>query len=377
MPERTGDLVSIERLIENEDLGIDVLHPGGLALSTEFARQCHIRNGTEVLEVASGAGETACLLAADFGARVTGLDISQGLLLRARRRAGERSVHVGWIRGDAQSLPFRDAQFDAVISECAVCNLDKFRALREMQRVARPGATVGMHDLCWKAGTSELLKQRLKELEGEAPETGEGWKALFEEAGLAAIEVHDHSDLIPTWIREVRAKMGFLGYIRIVARVWRKWGLAALVACSHRNGSSAVHSSGMPWLSEGNLQLGEERPARYSRATMLRENGSSPMNATLIKALIALVLGGLLLPRAIALFRRERTLFPLLQLVGAASLIVVVLTHIFEALRAFPSMGWGRENSVGHYVDLCSAILAVTLFPLGFLMHTLKTRRSR
>ncbi|HEY1730611.1 MAG TPA: hypothetical protein VGG15_02635 [Terriglobales bacterium] len=71
MPERTGDLVSIERLIENEDLRIEVLHPGGLALSTEFARQCHIRNGTQVLEVASGTGETACLLAADLGARVT------------------------------------------------------------------------------------------------------------------------------------------------------------------------------------------------------------------------------------------------------------------------------------------------------------------
>jgi ubiquinone/menaquinone biosynthesis C-methylase UbiE len=180
MPERTGDLVSIERLIENEDLGIEVLHPGGLALSTEFARQCHIRNGTQVLEVASGTGETACLLAADLGARVKCLDISQHLLLRARRKADQRCVCAGWIRGNAQALPVCDAQFDAVISECAVCNLDKLRALREMQRVARPGAIVGIHDLCWKVGTSELMKQRLKELEGEEPETGEGWKALFE-----------------------------------------------------------------------------------------------------------------------------------------------------------------------------------------------------
>jgi hypothetical protein len=71
MPEQTGDLVSIEQLIENEDLEIEVLHPGGLALSTVFARQCHTRNGTQVLEVASGTGETACLLAAALGVRVT------------------------------------------------------------------------------------------------------------------------------------------------------------------------------------------------------------------------------------------------------------------------------------------------------------------
>ena len=101
------------------------------------------------------------------------------------------------------------------------------------------------------------------------------------------------------------------------------------------------------------------------------------MNATLIRALIVAVLGALLLARSIALVQRERTLFPLLQLVGAASLIVVVLTHVFEALGAFPWMGWVRENSAGYYVDLCSAILAATLFPLGFLMHALRGRRSR
>jgi hypothetical protein len=103
----------------------------------------------------------------------------------------------------------------------------------------------------------------------------------------------------------------------------------------------------------------------------------SLMNATLIKALTVFALGALLLARCIALFSRERTLFPLLQLVGAASLIVVVLTHVFEALGAFPWMGWGHPNSVGHYIDLCSAIAAVTLFPFGFVRHTLRVRRSR
>lgn len=101
------------------------------------------------------------------------------------------------------------------------------------------------------------------------------------------------------------------------------------------------------------------------------------MNATLIKALMVLVLGALLLARSIALFRRERTLFPLLQLVGAGFLVVVVLTHLFEALGALPWMGWGQENTAGHYIDLCSAVAAVTLFPFGFVMQKLRVRRSR
>jgi formate hydrogenlyase subunit 3/multisubunit Na+/H+ antiporter MnhD subunit len=56
-----------------------------------------------------------------------------------------------------------------------------------------------------------------------------------------------------------------------------------------------------------------------------------------------------------------------LQFFGAACLIIVVLTHVAEALHLFPDMGWGQPNSVGHYLDLVSAILGCTLVPLGFL----------
>ena len=101
------------------------------------------------------------------------------------------------------------------------------------------------------------------------------------------------------------------------------------------------------------------------------------MNVTLLKALVVLVPAAMLLIGSIALFRRQRSIFSLLQLLGAASLVVVILTHVFEAVHAFPWMGWGQENSAGHYVDLCSAALAATLFPVGYLLHAFKTRQPR
>jgi arsenite methyltransferase len=219
---------SIERLIENEDLGIEILHPGGLALTVEFARLCGVREDAQVLEVASGTGETSCLLTSEFGAHVTCLDLSSLMLLRARSKARRRALQVGWVRGDAHALPFADSLFDAVLSECTLCYLDKPRALREMVRVARPGAAVGIHDLCWRPGTPEKLKQRLRELEDEEPETRDGWQALFEGAGLIAIEVQDRSDLIPDWIRGTRSQLGVLGYVRIAATVLQTWGLHGL-----------------------------------------------------------------------------------------------------------------------------------------------------
>ena len=93
------------------------------------------------------------------------------------------------------------------------------------------------------------------------------------------------------------------------------------------------------------------------------------MNATLLKALIALVLISVLFSRSLVLFIRRKTLFSFLQALGAGSLIVVVLTHILEALHLFAFMQWGSPHSVGHYLDLTSAILGVILFPLGFLVQ--------
>jgi hypothetical protein len=59
-------------------------------------------------------------------------------------------------------------------------------------------------------------------------------------------------------------------------------------------------------------------------------------------------------------FRRGRTASSVLQLIGAACVVVVVLTHVAETLHAIPSMRWGQPDSVGHYLDLTSAIGAVS-----------------
>jgi hypothetical protein len=95
------------------------------------------------------------------------------------------------------------------------------------------------------------------------------------------------------------------------------------------------------------------------------------MNETLLKALLALVPAGLLFCGSAILVRRVRRLPSLLQLVGAAGLIVVVVTLLCEALRLFPAMQWGAESGFGHHLDFVGATCALTLFPLGYLLHAL------
>jgi len=95
----------------------------------------------------------------------------------------------------------------------------------------------------------------------------------------------------------------------------------------------------------------------------------NPMNVTLLKALVGLVPTSILFSYSAVLFLWRKTADSLLQLLGAACLVIVVLTHVAEALRWLPWMGWGSPNSVGHYLDLYSAVLGLTLFLIGYLLR--------
>jgi hypothetical protein len=91
------------------------------------------------------------------------------------------------------------------------------------------------------------------------------------------------------------------------------------------------------------------------------------MTPTLTKSVIALVPAAMLLVGSARIFFRVKAASTLLQLLGASGIVVVALTHVCEALHLLPWMNWGLENSAGHYLDLASALVGITLFPIGYL----------
>lgn len=100
------------------------------------------------------------------------------------------------------------------------------------------------------------------------------------------------------------------------------------------------------------------------------------MNGLLLRALIALVPACMLFSGSVVLFLRGKTVSSFLQLLGAGCLVLVVLTHVSEALHLFPWMHWGLDHSVGHCLDFWSALLGLTLFPIGYLLHAVTKRRA-
>jgi len=107
-----------------------------------------VQPGDKVLDACCGTGDLA-VAALRAGATVIGLDFSERMLERARRKSSE----IVWVQADAQQLPFEDASFDAATVGFGVRNLDDLeRGLGELRRVLRPGGRVAILEITKPSG---------------------------------------------------------------------------------------------------------------------------------------------------------------------------------------------------------------------------------
>jgi demethylmenaquinone methyltransferase / 2-methoxy-6-polyprenyl-1,4-benzoquinol methylase len=105
--------------------------------------QSVVRSGDLVLDACCGTGDLA-IADAGVGGRVTGLDFSERMLERARRKAPE----LEWVSGDMLALPFADSSFDAATVGFGVRNVDDLaRGLAELRRILRVGGRLGILEI--------------------------------------------------------------------------------------------------------------------------------------------------------------------------------------------------------------------------------------
>ncbi len=112
------------------------------------AAESVVRPGDRVLDAACGTGDLAIADLKAGADRVTGLDFSERMLARARRKAP-----LDWVQGDLLALPFADETFDAATVGFGVRNVaDLDLSLRELRRVLRPGGRVAILEITQPRG---------------------------------------------------------------------------------------------------------------------------------------------------------------------------------------------------------------------------------
>jgi len=108
-----------------------------------------VRPGDRVLDACCGTGDLAIAARRAGAGAVVGLDFSERMLERARRK--DRAIE--WVRGDVLALPFDDGSFDAATVGFGVRNVEDLEAgLRELRRVLRPGGRLGVLEITTPRG---------------------------------------------------------------------------------------------------------------------------------------------------------------------------------------------------------------------------------
>jgi demethylmenaquinone methyltransferase / 2-methoxy-6-polyprenyl-1,4-benzoquinol methylase len=108
-----------------------------------------VRPGDHVLDACCGTGDLAVAARAAGAGHIVGVDFSERMLERARRKGPE----LEWVQADVLALPFDDASFEAAVVGFGVRNVEDLEAaLRELRRVLRPGGRLGILEITTPRG---------------------------------------------------------------------------------------------------------------------------------------------------------------------------------------------------------------------------------
>lgn len=195
-----------------EDLApVDAFHIRGRAATAELAAHCRPGPGHEVLDVGCGLGGTARYLAAQYGCRATGLDLTPSYVDAAALlsdRVG-LSDRVAFRSGSALAMPFADGAFDLAWTEHAQMNVpDKRGFCGEIHRVLKPGGRFAFHDIFQgPGGPPHFPTPWATEPSYSALIAAEDYRALLESLGYRVTLWEDRTAEGRDWFRERVAAM--------------------------------------------------------------------------------------------------------------------------------------------------------------------------
>jgi phosphoethanolamine N-methyltransferase len=187
--------------------GTDFVSPGGREIAKQFAQRLELRPGERVLDVGSGLGGCACMLAQEFETDVDGLDFSSSMVAEASARCREKglSEKVRFFQQDCLELEAIE-EYDAIMSRDVFLHIgDKERLFRNLFRALKPGGRMlftdyGCRERPWPWTFARYVKAR-----GYTLHTLYEYSTIIERSGFSEVLSEDITALfIDTLRKEMR-----------------------------------------------------------------------------------------------------------------------------------------------------------------------------
>jgi SAM-dependent methyltransferase len=198
-----------QQLTHQQLAPLDQFHTRGLAATVELARLAGITADMSVLDVGSGVGGPARFLAATYGCRVTGVDLSEPFVDAARyltKRTGQ-SERVSFKTASALELPFGDGDFDVALLQHVAMNIaERARLYREIRRVLKPGGRFATFDVVLNGEAEPLYPVPW----ARTPDTSflltaAATRDAIEAAGFRTLVWQDDTEAAKAWAAQLRA----------------------------------------------------------------------------------------------------------------------------------------------------------------------------
>jgi sarcosine/dimethylglycine N-methyltransferase len=198
-----------DRPLTLQQLGaLDHFHTRGLAATADLAQLAGISADMSVLDVGSGVGGPARFLAATYGCRVTGVDLSEPFVDAARylTERTRQSERVSFRAASALNLPFDGECFDAVLLQHVAMNISERAPLyREIRRVLRPGGKFATYDVVANSGEPYYPVPWARTPTTSFLLTANATREAVEQAGFRTQTWQNDTEAAKAWFAELRA----------------------------------------------------------------------------------------------------------------------------------------------------------------------------